>query len=204
MLTIGLTGGIAAGKDRVAQILEGRGAEIIDADKIARKLLEPGQDTFTKVISEFGPHILDMEGSINRKMLADIVFKDESKRKELNSILHPAIIEEEWNKVLAIKRRKPDAIAVVNAALLIESGNYKDVDKVILVVADEELVIKRLIQRDGLDREGALSRIASQMPEDEKRNYADYIVENNGTLEELGGKVGQLFETLKSALNNNS
>lgn len=197
MLTIGLTGGIATGKDTVAQILEGRGAEIIDADKIARKLLEPGQEAFVKVVNAFGHNILDIEGSINRKMLADIVFKDESKREELNSILHPAIIEEEWNKVLAIKRRKPDAIAVVNAALLIESGNYKDVDKVILVVADEELVIKRLMQRNGLPREGALSRIASQMPECEKRKYADYVVENNDSLEELRKKVRQLFETLK-------
>ena len=199
MLTIGLTGGIAAGKDSVAQILETRGAEIIDADKIARKLLEPGQAAFDKVVSTFGRDILDFEGSIDRKILADIVFKDETKREDLNSILHPAIIDEEWNKVLAVKRRNPEAIAVINAALLIESGNYKDVDKVILVVANEALVIKRLMERDGLSREGALSRIASQMPEDEKRNYADYIIENNGSLEELRKKVRQLFKALKSA-----
>jgi dephospho-CoA kinase len=199
MLTIGLTGGIAAGKDSVAQILEARGAEIIDADKIARKLLEPGQAAFDKVISTFGRDILNLEGNIDRKILADIVFKNETKREGLNSILHPAIIDEEWNKVLAIKRRNPEAIAVINAPLLIESGNYKDVDKVILVVADKALVIKRLMQRDGLSREGALSRIASQMPEDEKRNYADYIIENNGSLEDLRGKVRQLFKTLKSA-----
>jgi dephospho-CoA kinase len=199
MLTIGLTGGIAAGKDSVAQILETQGAEIIDADKIARKLLEPGQAAFDKVVSTFGRDILDFEGSIDRKILADIVFKDETKREVLNSILHPAIIDEEWNKVLALKRRKPEAIAVINAALLIESGNYKDVDKLILVVANEALVIKRLMERDGLSREGALSRIASQMPEDEKRNYADYIIENNGSLEDLRGKVRQLFKALKSA-----
>ncbi len=199
MLTIGLTGGIAAGKDSVAQILETQGAEIIDADKIARKLLEPGQAAFDKVVSAFGRDILDFEGSIDRKILADIVFKDETKREDLNSILHPAIIDEEWNKVLAVKRRNPEAIAVINAALLIESGNYKDVDKVILVVANEALVIKRLMERDGLSREEALSRIASQMPEDEKRNYADYIIENNGSLEELRKKVRQLFKALKSA-----
>lgn len=199
MLTIGLTGGIAAGKDSVAQILETQGAEIIDADKIARKLLEPGQAAFNKVVSTFGHKILGFEGSIDRKILADIVFKDETKREKLNSILHPAIIDEEWNKVLAVKRRNPEAIAVINAPLLIESGNYKDVDKVILVVANEALVIKRLMERDGLSREGALNRIASQMPEDKKRNYADYIIENNGSLEELRKKVRQLFKALKSA-----
>ena len=198
MLTLGLTGGIATGKDTVAQILEGHGAEIVDADKIARKLLEPGQATFDKVVNTFGRDILDFEGSIDRKILADIVFKDETKREDLNSILHPAIIDEEWNKVLAVKRRNPEAIAVINAPLLIESGNYKDVDKVILVVASEALVIKRLVERDGLSREGALSRIASQMPEDKKRNYADYIIENNGSLEELRKKVTQLFKALKS------
>jgi len=100
---------------------------------------------------------------------------------------------------MAIKGRNPEAIAVINAALLIESGNYKDVDKVILVVADEALVIKRLMKRDGLSREGALCRIASQMPQDEKRNYADHIVENNGSLEELRKKVSRLFKILKSA-----
>jgi dephospho-CoA kinase len=199
MLTLGLTGGIATGKNSVAQILETRGAEIIDADKIARKLLEPGQAAFDKVVSTFGRDILDFEGSIDRKRLADIVFKDKTKREDLNSILHPAIIDEEWNKVLAVKRRNPEAIAVINAPLLIESGNYKDVDKVILVVASEALVIKRLVERDGLSREGALSRIASQMPEDKKRNYADYIIENNGSLEELKKKVRQLFKALGSA-----
>jgi len=199
MLTIGLTGGIATGKNSVAQILENHGAEIIDADKIARKLMEPGQAAFDKVVSVFGRGILNLEGSIDRKRLARIVFKDETKREELNSIVHPAVIDEEWNKILAIKRRNPGAIAVVNAALLIESGNYKDVDKVILVVADKELVIKRVIKRDGLSREEALGRIASQMPEDEKRNYADYIIENNGSLEELRKKVTRLFKTLQPA-----
>ncbi|MBE9535602.1 MAG: dephospho-CoA kinase [Proteobacteria bacterium] len=201
MLTIGLTGGIATGKNAVAQILEDQGAEIVDADKIARKLLEPGQVTFDKVVDTFGCDVLDLEGSIDRKILADTVFKDKSKREELNSILHPAIIDEEWKKVMAIKRSKPDAIAVVNAALLIESGNYKEVDKLILVVADKELVIDRVMKRDGLSREGAQSRIASQMPEDEKRTFADYIIENNGNLEELRGKVTRLFKSLKSAEN---
>lgn len=197
MLTIGLTGGIATGKDTVAQVLESRGAEIVDADKIARKLMEPGQAVFDKVVRAFGRDILHYEGSIDRKILADIIFKDESKRQELNSIIHPAIIDEEWNKVLAIKRRNPNAVAVVNAPLLIESGNHKDVDKVILVVADEELVIKRLTKRDGLSREDILQRINSQMPEEEKRKYADYIIENNGTFDDLKKNVIQLFKTLK-------
>ena len=199
MLVIGLTGGIATGKDSVALLLENQGAQIIDADKIARKLLEPGQPAFDKVVSIFGRDILDFEGSIKRKILADIIFKNESKREELNSILHPAIIDEEWNKVLSIKRHNPEAIAVINAALLIESGNYKNVDKLILVVANETLAIKRLMEKSGLSREEALSRINSQMPESEKRKYADYIIETNGTFEELRKKVTQTFKALKQA-----
>lgn len=197
MLVIGLTGGIAAGKSSVANILKSMGAEIIDADKMGHKLIERGKPAYKEIVSAFGNNILDSEGNIDRKNLGKIVFNNTGKRERLNAILHPKIIEEEWNKIDSIKLKRPDATVVINAPLLIESGSYKDVDAVLLVVADEEEVVRRAMERDGLSRECVIERISSQMPVEEKKKYADHVIENKGTLEDLRRKVGELYRRLK-------
>jgi dephospho-CoA kinase len=197
MLVLGLTGGIASGKNSVAAKLKELGAEIIDADLICRELVEPEKPAWREIVGSFGKEVLGSDGLINRKKLGKAVFKDSKKRELLNSILHPKVMEEEWRLIAELKKKKSDAIVVVNAALLIESGNYRDVDKVVVVVTSEKKMVKRLIARDGLTEEEARLRVRAQMPSDEKLKYADYVIDNNGTIDELNDKVIELHGILQ-------
>ena len=197
MLTMGLTGGIAAGKNSVAKILEGLGAFIIDADITSRELAKAGSCAWKEIVHAFGREILDGKGEIDRKKLGKTVFKNSKKRAILNKILHPKIIEEEWKKVSSIREKNPDSLIVINAALLIESGNYKDVDIVVLVSAKEDTMIERMMMRDNFSKEEAMSRLNAQMPIKDKQKYADYVIENNGSLEDLKNKIWQLTTKLQ-------
>lgn len=197
MLVAGLTGGTASGKSAVAKILSECGAEIIDADTVCRRLVEPGKPAWREIVSVFGKNVLESGGSIDRKKLGGIIFHDPEKREALNSILHPKVIDEEWRIIARMEQDKPEALVIVNAALLIESGNYRDVDTVIMVVAEEETMIRRMVNRDGLSREEALMRLKAQMPTKEKIKFADHIVRNDGTPDELRAKVLDLYMVLK-------
>ena len=197
MLVIGLTGGIASGKDTVAGILRELGARVIDADVISRELVEPGKPAWHAIVGAFGRDILDEKEEIDRRKLADIVFRDSEKRALLNAIMHPKVIEEEWRRIGRIEWDEPDALVVVNAALLIETGNYRDVDVVVVVAAEEEKMIRRMMERDGLTREEAVLRLKAQLPIGEKVKFADYVIDNNGSLEELREKVIKLYEKLR-------
>lgn len=197
MLIIGLTGGIASGKNSVSTILAEFGARIIDADIICRELVEPGKPAWREIVSTFGRDVLKKNNEINRKKLGEIIFNAPEKRDLLNSILHPRAIREEWRRIARIERDEPDALVVVNAALLIESGNYRDVDRVVVVAAEGETMIRRMMKRDGVSRDEAILRINAQMPMDEKIKHADYIIENNGSMEELRGKVIELYRALR-------
>jgi dephospho-CoA kinase len=197
MILVGLTGGIASGKSLVAKVLKDLGAHIIDADKIVHELLEPGQLAWEEVLAYFGAGIELPNGTIDRKKLGEIVFSNPKKREWLNRCLHPKVFEVYITQVRHLSARQPDAIVVFDAALLIETGYHKKMDKVIVVYADEEHQLKRLMERDCFTHDQAMARIRSQMPLNEKRTHADYLIENTGNREETERQTREIFELLK-------
>jgi len=197
MILVGLTGGIASGKSLVAKVLKDLGAHLIDADKIVHDLLDPDQQAREEVLAYFGKGIQLPNGTIDRRKLGEIVFSDPGKRAWLNSCLHPKVFEVYTAQVRNLNARQPDAIVVFDAALLIETGYYKKMDKVIVVYAEEEQQLKRLMERDRFTHDQAMARIRSQMPLGEKRTHADYVIENTGNREETERRTREIFELLK-------
>lgn len=197
MLKVGLTGGIATGKSYVAALLKEFGCRVADADLIARQVVEPGQPAYDEIITEFGAEILDASGAIDRAKLGTIVFADQARRLKLNAIVHPRVLETQDQWLTAIAEKEPDAIAVVDAALMIESGGYRRFDKLIVVYCETELQIERLMFRNQLSREEALRRINSQMPTEEKLKYADYTINTSLGFEDTKQQVLLIFEQLR-------
>jgi len=197
MLKVGLTGGIGSGKSTVSGILRGLGARIIDADVLAREVLEPGKQAFTETICLFGKRILGSDGRIDRKALANIVFKDQEKRKLLEGIVHPRVFEEEARIVAGIEATEPDAVIFFDAALLIEAGVHSRMDKVVLVWCSPVTQLERLVKRCGLSDADALLRLNAQMPLEEKKRYATHLIDNDGSLEGTERQVRALYRELK-------
>jgi dephospho-CoA kinase len=197
MLAVGLTGGVASGKTTVAEVLKEEGAILLDADQIGRELVEPHTPTWAKLIKVFGTDILDDEGAIRRKKLAALVFSDPHRRKRLEEILHPAIKKEITRRLEAIGRRNPEAVVIVDAALLVETGEYRGMDRLIVVTSTEAQQVERLRQRDGATREQALVILASQMGTEEKVKVADYVIRNEGSLEEIQKRAREIFQELR-------
>ncbi len=198
-MVAGLTGGIASGKSLVAAELERLGAIVIDADVIARHVVEPGSGALAEIEREFGPGVIRKDGSLDRKALGDVVFSDPERLKALNRIMHPRIIEQQRRLVQKARRESPGTLIVVNAAVLIEAGEHTNMDKVIVIYADEEKQVERLCARDGLTPSEALMRVRSQMPLKEKTRYADYVIYNNGSVEETLEQTRRLYAELCSA-----
>lgn len=192
-MIIGLTGGIASGKSFIAKELEKKGFPVIDADKVAREVVEPGEEAFKKIVKTFGKEVVAEDGTLLRKKLGEIIFSDEEKREMLNNIVHPAIRERMLHKKEQLEKEGAEVI-VLDIPLLIENKSFHVVDKVLLVYVDEDVQKKRLMERDKRGEEDANNRITSQMPLKEKRAYADAIIDNNGTKEE---SIRQLDEILK-------
>jgi len=194
MKVIGITGGIATGKSIVEKILENLGAKVIDADKVVHKLLS--DENVKNEIKQYFPDAFDNEENIDRKKLASIVFNDYEKKRVLENILHPKVSQgiDKWTEIN--KKENSEQVLFVSVPLMIETGSYKKYDKVVLVYAPRELQIKRLIENKGYSYEEALARINAQTDIEEKRKYADYIIENTGTIQELEEKVKQLYEIL--------
>ncbi len=199
MLLVGLTGGVASGKTTVAEMLRRRGARIIDADRIARKLVAPGEEALDEIAAEFGREALLPDETLNRPWLAKRIFGKAGERERLNAILHPRIIAEEDRQIEALARKEPDAIVVVDAALMIETGSYKRMDVVVVVTAEEQEQLRRLTQERGMLEEEALQRLSSQMPLKEKLRFADFVVDNGGPLERTEEQVEELFRKLEEA-----
>ena len=197
MLIVGLTGGIASGKSLVAKVFRDLGAHIIDADKIVHELLEPGQQAWKEVVEYFGPEVVLPDETIDRRKLGEIVFNHGEKRAWLNQCLHPKVFAAYTASVQRLSARAPRAIIVLDAALLIETGYHKNMDRVVVVYADQEQQMERLTSRDRFSREQALARIRSQMPLSEKRKHADYVIENTGTREETERQAREVFEKLQ-------
>jgi dephospho-CoA kinase len=198
MLIVGLTGGVASGKTVVSQILREEGAYLINADQIARNLVRPHSPAWKELRRVFGDGILDEDGSIHRKKLAAKVFSDPEQRNLLNQILHPRIKEEIEREVKEIGEKDPDGIVVIDAALLVELGDYREMDRLIVVASTKMQQIERLAKRDGLEEEEAQRILCSQMPVEEKLKVADFVIRNDGSLEETKRKAREIFQELKS------
>lgn len=197
MLIVGLTGGVASGKTAVSQVLKEEGAYIIDADQIARELVQSHKPAWNELIRAFGQEILQEDGSIHRKKLADKVFADPKQRKLLNQILHPRIKEEMDRRTKEIGQRDPEAIVVIDAPLIVELGDHREMDKLIVVTTTQTQQIERLKDRDGTSPKEALRIVSSQMPMEEKLKFADYVIQNEGSLEETKKRAKEIFKDLK-------
>lgn len=196
MAVIGLTGSMAAGKSTVSRRLAALGAVVADADQAARRVVLPGSPGLEALAVRFGPGILGPAGALNRPALAALAFGDKKALADLNAILHP-LIREELEGELALAQSRGAAVAVLDAALLLETGWQAMCDEVWLVTAPEEARIRRAMARDGMSREAAKARMAAQMQEDEKRALADVILENNGSLEEILAQVDAQYGRLR-------
>lgn len=197
MLRVGLTGGIATGKTTVGKMFVELGCRLLDADHITHELFAPGQPVHAAVVREFGDAILAADGTINRKALGDIVFSDENARARLNNLVHPAVIQRQKEWLERVEASDPKAIAIVDAALMIEVGTYKNYDKVIVVVCSLDDQRRRLRGRTNLSDEQIEARIRSQMPLEEKAKYADYVIDNSGDLESTRRQVREIQANLR-------
>lgn len=199
MLRAGLTGGIGCGKSTVAKMMRELGCDVLDADIVAREAVEPGQLAHSEIVSAFGREILTADGRIDRPALARLVFPDPSKLAKLNHIVHPQVIarQEKWLTDLASKN--PHAIAVIEAALLIEAGAHATLDHLIVVWCRPEQQIERLIAESGraMSREDALKRIHAQMPLNQKRRMATDEIDNSGEVGATQHQVQSLVERLR-------
>ncbi len=199
MKVIGITGNIASGKSTVARMFEALGARVIDADEAARIVVEPGEPAWKEIVDEFGEGILSADGRIDRKKLAEIVFGDEAKRKRLNDITHPKIMERIRGLVRGYGKEKADVV-MIEATLIVEKGGLKDMlDALIVVTADEETEIRRLVRYKGYSREEAVSRLRAQMPAEEKIRHADYVIDNSDGLENTQRRVEEVWNAIFSS-----
>ncbi len=201
MLRVGLTGGIGCGKSTVAAMMRELGCRVLDADALARDLAEPGQLAYEEIVAAFGREILLPDGRMDRLKMAHLAFHDPSKLAKLNQILHPRVIAEQMRQLEEIARANPQAIAVVEAALLIEAGFHKGMDRLIVVWCKPNQQIERLTDPRGrnMSREDAEQRIAAQMPLDEKRRMATDEIDNSGSLPGTRQQVEQIVARLKVA-----
>jgi dephospho-CoA kinase len=199
-LLVGLTGGIATGKSMVSEMLRGLGAEIIDADRLAREVVEPGQPAFKQIVAEFGAGIVGADGALDRKKLGAIVFADPERRKRLEALTHPAIRARFQARLDELAAQGFEGLVFFDAPVMIESGNYKHMDRMVVVVTDEATQMARLRARDGTDDAEGRRKIASQMPLAEKAKLADHVIDNSGDREATAAQVRQVVAALTADL----
>jgi dephospho-CoA kinase len=197
MLHIGLTGGLATGKSVVGEELERLGGFLIRMDDLGHKVLAPDGEAYAAVVAEFGPEILDPDGTINRRALGEKAFADPARLKQLNDLTHPAIRERA--KVLreAYAKEHPQGIVVTEAAILIETGSHKECDRLVLAHCRSEQQIERAMERDGLTREEVMNRISRQMPLEDKKKFANYVIDTSGTKESTLEQTRAVYEVLQ-------
>jgi dephospho-CoA kinase len=197
MLKVGLTGGYASGKSFVARRLNELGCHLLYADRLGHAVLEPSGEAYAPTLAAFGPEILTSESLIDRKKLASIVFSSPERLAQLNSFVHPAVFHLEEQTLAEWRRQDPNGIAVIEAAILIETGRYKVFDRMILTACDQETQIARGMERDHLTREEVLARLSRQMPLEQKRAFAHYVVDTGGPKEETARQVEVVFRDLQ-------
>ena len=197
MLKVGLTGSIAVGKSYVLEVLRELGAFTLDADLTAREVVAKGTKGLELIIENFGEEILDEKGELDRAKLGAIVFSDEAKRQLLNSIVHPIVIKTQNDWLRKRESENPNGIAVIDAALMIESGGYKRFNCLIVVFCEPAIQLQRLMSRNQLSETEAIKRINSQMPQDEKKKYADFLIDTSNGFEDTRRQTIEVFEQLK-------
>ena len=198
MLRVGLTGSIAVGKSFVSGVLAELGCHVLDADQTAREVVAPGSAGLQEVVAKFGNSVIKDDGTLDRAALGALVFADVGKRVTLNAILHPYIIAQQDQQLREWEALDPNGIAVVDAALMIETGGYKRFDKLIVVHCRPEVQLERLMSRDNLSREEAERRIAAQMPQEEKKRFADYLVDTSDGVEPARASVVDVYGKLRA------
>src|SRR6266850_6052429 len=193
MLKVGLTGSIAVGKSFVLGVLAELGCRVLNADVTAREVVAPESPGLRAAVDAFGKEILLPDGGLDRAKLGSLIFADEQKRLRLNSILHPFIIAKQDEQMRKWETEDPGGIAVVDAALMIESGGYRRFDKLIVVHCRSDVQLERLISRDGLSPEEAERRIAAQMPQEEKMKYAEFMIDTSAGFESARAQTEVVF-----------
>jgi len=216
MLHVGLTGGLGSGKSTVAHMFAALGVHVISADEVGRQLMQPGESVYQQIVEHFGPKVVREDGTLNRPLLASLAFR-EGRLDELNRIVHPAVIaaQEAWAEELSA--RDPNAIAMIESALIFEAGASGSVpgwrdrfDRIVLVTAPDEVKIQRFLERLGAGsaataeqlkafEQDARSRLAAQIPDSEKIPHSDYVIDNSGSLEHTQRRVGEVFASLQQA-----
>ena len=197
MLRVGLTGSIGVGKSFVTSVFEELGCHVLDADQTAREVVMPGTPGLKALTEAFGEEILNPDGTLDRKQLGAVVFANESQRQRLNHILHPFIIARQDEILNEWEKEDPQGVGIVDAALMIESGGYRRFDKLIVVHCRPEVQLERLMLRDKLSRDEAQRRIDSQMPQEEKQKFADYLIDTSDGFELTRAQVGRVYEQLR-------
>jgi dephospho-CoA kinase len=197
MLRVGLTGSIGVGKSFVAGVLAELGCHVLDADRTSREVVEPGSPGLLAVAEAFGSEVVRPDGTLDRERLGSIVFSDDGKRALLNSILHPFIIIRQDLFLRAWEAEDPKGIGVVDAALMIESGGYKRFDKLIVVHCEPEKQFERVMTRNNLSRAAAELRIRAQMSQEEKKTFADYLIDTSEGFESTRQRTEEIYRELR-------
>jgi dephospho-CoA kinase len=198
MLSVGLTGGLASGKSFVGRALAGLGCYLIEADKLGHEVMMPGGEAYDAIIREFGPSILDEEGCISRRKLSGIVWDNPERLEKLNSLVHPPVREREDRRIAEIARTDPQAIAVVEAAILVETGRYKSFDRLIVVTCAAEQQMERALERGTYNRQEILARLSRQLPLEDKLKVADYVIDTSGDKNATLEQVRKVYASLRS------
>ena len=198
MVSAGLTGGIGSGKSTVAKLFAARGAATIDSDEIGRGMMQPGNVVYDRIVSGFGPEVLLPDGQLNRAKIAEIVFNDPDRLKHLNAIVHAPVLREIDRQMFAQRQKNPNAIVVVESAVLFEAGQNRRFDKMVVAWCRPEQQIERFRAKSGVSPEDVERRMAAQMPGDEKKRLADFVIDTSGTLEETERQVEEVFAKLQA------
>ena len=198
MIRVGLTGGLASGKSFVGRALADLGCYLIEADKLGHEVMMPDGEAYEGIVREFGTGILDNEGRISRRKLSGIVWHDPERLAKLNSLVHPPVQKREEDRMTEIARADPGAIAVVEAAILVETGRYKNFDRLIVVTCAAEQQMERALERGSYNKEEILARLARQLPLQEKLKVADYVIDTSGSKEATLDQVRKVYGALRS------
>jgi len=198
MLRVGLTGGLATGKSFVGRTLAELGCHLIRNDDLGHAVMLPGGEAYDGIVREFGPAILNPDGTVDRRKLASLVFHDKDRLAALNALVHPPVRARTHAELEAYEKAHPDGIAVVEAAILVETGSFREYEKLIVAVCGLEQQMDRAMARDGLTREEVVNRLSRQMPLAEKIRYADYVIDTSGTKENTIAQTKTVYESLLS------
>lgn len=199
MFKLGLTGGIATGKTTISNYLKTKGIPVLDADEYARKVVEPGTPGLTDIVNTFGKQVLQSDGSLNRKLLGQIIFNDMTARQKLNDITHPRIQQMMTDELQKLSKDKTPLV-ILDIPLLLENHNIAGADAIMVVTVPESIQLNRLMQRNNLTKEEAQRRIDAQMPLSEKEKLADFIVDNSGTIANTLTQVDKVIQNITESI----